>query len=139
MDFIDLLTLPVKNVSIISYLINLSLVFIFSKFLSILYLKYKITPLIKDEISGNLVYISLATFLLVNIVISSLLLSVALIAFLSIINLKGITNDLEDISYLYLAISLAIGFGANEPLITTVTFIVIFLYIFLKNSFVRKN
>ena len=61
MDFIDLLTLPVKNVSIISYLINLFLVFIFSKFLSILYLKYKITPLIKDEISGNLVYISLAT------------------------------------------------------------------------------
>ena len=70
---------------------------------------------------------------IITIVKSSLALSLGLIGALSIIRFRTAIKEPEELSYLFLAIAVGMGIGANQAIITVITLLTIATIIFLKN------
>jgi len=76
--------------------------------------------------------ISIITFLIISVVKSSLALSLGLVGALSIIRFRTPIKEPFELAYLFIAISIGLGFGANQWLPTTiVVFFVMALLTFL--------
>ena len=73
--------------------------------------------------------LSLATFLVILIVKSSLALSLGLVGALSIVRFRTPIKEPEELVYLFLAISNGIGFASGQIVITFSIFVLIFLII----------
>lgn len=58
--------------------------------------------------------------LVITVVKSSLALSLGLVGALSIIRFRSAIKEPEELTYLFLAISLGLGFGANQTVITII-------------------
>ena len=69
--------------------------------------------------------------LIITIVKSSLALSLGLVGALSIIRFRAAIKEPEELAYLFISISIGLGFGANQAIITTLAFIIIILVIIL--------
>tara|TARA_B110000971_G_C20013564_1_gene502747 strand:- start:916 stop:1620 length:705 start_codon:yes stop_codon:yes gene_type:complete len=76
-----------------------------------------------------------ATFLVIIIIKSSIALSLGLVGALSIVRFRTPIKEPEELIYLFIAIALGVGFGANQ-LITT---FIIFLLLVLLIIFLSKN
>jgi len=76
--------------------------------------------------------------LIISIVKSSLALTLGLVGALAIIRFRAAIKEPEELNYLFLGISLGLGFGAGQTLLTVVAFSVIILVIALKHL-VRRN
>ena len=85
--------------------------------------------------------IAMTTMLIITIVKSSLALSLGLVGALSIIRFRAAIKEPEELAYLFLAISIGLGFGANQGSITTVAFAIILAVIVItrKNQFNDSN
>jgi len=91
----------------------------------------------KSHISNILPLLSLITFLVILIVKSSLALSLGLVGALSIVRFRTPIKEPEELIYLFLAISIGLGYGAGQIIPTTIICIVIFIIIwfFVGNEF----
>ena len=117
------------------FVINLILTAFFSLFLGRIYEKYG-TSLSNRRLFGrNFLLITMTTMLIISIVKSSLALSLGLVGALSIIRFRAAIKEPEELAYLFFAISIGLGFGANQGAITTVAFIIITLIVILYNKF----
>ena len=67
----------------------------------------------------------MTTMLIITIVKSSLALSLGLVGALSIIRFRAAIKEPEELAYLFLSISIGLGFGANQGLITLIAFFII--------------
>lgn len=65
---------------------------------------------------------ALTTMLIITVVKSSLALSLGLVGALSIVRFRAAIKDPEELAYIFLAISLGLGFGAEQILLTSVFF-----------------
>lgn len=65
---------------------------------------------------------ALTTMLIISVVKSSLALSLGLVGALSIVRFRAAIKDPEELAYIFLAISLGLGFGAEQILLTSVFF-----------------
>ena len=83
----------------------------------------------KSHISNILPLLSLVTFLVILIVKSSLALSLGLVGALSIVRFRTPIKEPEELIYLFLAISIGLGYGAGQIIPTTTISIIIFLVI----------
>lgn len=95
-----------------------------------------------NQISKIIPILSIVTFLVISVVKSSLALSLGLVGALSIIRFRTPIKNPEDLIYLFLALSIGIGFGANQITITLITFVTtIFLIYFIlsKKNNVKEN
>lgn len=91
-----------------------------------------------NQISSVIPLLSIITFLVISVVKSSLALSLGLVGALSIIRFRTPIKNPEELIYLFMALSLGIGFGANQLLITILVFIVFIIIMLLtkkKESF----
>ena len=79
--------------------------------------------------------IALTTMLVITIVKSSLALSLGLVGALSIVRFRSAIKEPEELVYLFLAISIGLGYAAGQNLITTVLtlLILIIIYFWLSN------
>ena len=92
--------------------------------LSRVYVKFG-TSLSNRELFGrNFILLSMTTMLIITIVKSSLTLSLGLVGALSIIRFRAAIKEPEELSYLFLAIAIGLGMGANQAVITTIGFAV---------------
>ena len=91
----------------------------------------------KSHISNILPLLSLVTFLVILIVKSSLALSLGLVGALSIVRFRTPIKEPEELIYLFLAISIGLGYGAGQIIPTTIICIIIFIIIwfFVGNQF----
>jgi cell division protein FtsB len=89
-----------------------------------------------NQISTTIPLLSIITFLVISVVKSSLALSLGLVGALSIIRFRTPIKNPEELIYLFMALSLGIGFGANQILMTIIVFVV---FIFVLLLFNRKN
>ena len=91
----------------------------------------------KSHISNILPLLSLGTFLVILIVKSSLALSLGLVGALSIVRFRTPIKEPEELIYLFLAISIGLGYGAGQIIPTTIICIIIFIIIwfFVGNQF----
>jgi uncharacterized membrane protein YhiD involved in acid resistance len=70
---------------------------------------------------------------------SSLALSLGLVGALSIIRFRTAIKEPEELAYFFMAISIGLGFGANQLVPTVVGAIVLFLIIYLASRTKTKN
>ena len=120
-----------NNIPIIGFVVNFLLTAILSWALSWLYIKYGTVLSNKTNFAKNLLLISTTTMLIISIVKSSLALSLGLVGALSIIRFRTAIKEPEELSYLFLAIAIGLGFGANQTYVTLTAFILFTLLIII--------
>ena len=75
--------------------------------------------------AGNLMFIGLTTVLIISIVKSSLALSLGLVGALSIVRFRTPIKEPEELAYLFMAIAIGLGLGANQVAATVLATAVI--------------
>jgi len=111
------------NIPIFGFTVNFLLAAFLSIILGWLYCKYSTALSNKTVFSKNFILISTTTMLIISIVKSSLALSLGLVGALSIVRFRTAIKDPEELTYLFLAIAIGLGFGANQTYVTITAFI----------------
>ena len=113
------------SVDLMTFIFNMLLTILLSLALSALYLKFGTSLSNRREFSRIFITISCTTMLIITLVKSSLALSLGLVGALSIVRFRAAIKEPEELSYLFLAIAIGLGFGANQRAITIVAFSII--------------
>ena len=129
----ELATRTVEQVSVWVIIYNLFLSAVLSLILGWVYTRYGSTLSNRQQFARNFLPITMTTMFIITIVKSSLALSLGLIGALSIIRFRTAIKEPEELSYLFLAIAVGMGIGANQAIITVITLLTIATIIFLKN------
>src|SRR3989338_7878078 len=96
----------------ISYLIvSLILAALMSWLLGKLYVKYGTSLSNRKKFASNFVILALTTTLIINVIKSSLALSLGMVGALSIIRFRSAIKEPEELAFLFLAISIGLGLG----------------------------
>lgn len=82
--------------------------------------------------------LSLTTMLIILVVKSSLALSLGLVGALSIVRFRAAIKDPEELTYIFLAIALGLGFGAEQMLITITFFLIALVVIFVQRWLIDR-
>ncbi|CAK8716683.1 DUF4956 domain-containing protein [Candidatus Electrothrix gigas] len=93
----------------------------------------------KHHIASIIPILSAVVFLVIIIVKSSLALSLGLVGALSIVRFRTPIKEPEELVYLFLAISVGLGYAAGHALITTIITLSIMTIIFMWLSNRKKN
>ena len=86
----------------------------------------------KRKLARVLMFIAATTVLIITVVASSLALSLGLVGALSIIRFRTPVKEPEELAYLFLAIALGVGLGANRPYETVLVFSVLLIVMALR-------
>lgn len=130
----ELVTTQNATVPILGFVINLLLAALLAYILSRVYARFGHSLSNRESFGANFVLITMTTMLIITIVKSSLALSLGLVGALSIIRFRAAIKEPEELTYLFLSISVGLGFGANQGVITCVAFVLILAVIVLKHS-----
>jgi len=93
-----------------------------SSLLSVIYLYTGNALSNKKRLAAIFPLMSLTTMLIISIIKVSLTLSLGLVGALSIVRFRAAIKDPEELVYIFLAITLGLGFGANQIGLTSVFF-----------------
>jgi len=137
-SFGDFLTTQSAQIPLNEFILNLVLTALLAFILGRVYVKFGSALSNREMFARNFVVLAMTTMLIISIVKSSLALSLGLVGALSIIRFRAAIKEPEELNYLFLAISLGLGFGAGQTLLTGVAFGVIVGVIALKHL-VRRN
>lgn len=121
-----------RDLSLLPILVNLVLVLVLGQILCFHYLRYSGALSNKRKFAPILLFIAATTMLVISIVKTSLALSLGLVGALSIIRFRTPIKEPEELAYLFLAIALGLGFGANQWRVTIVAFLFVALLIMAK-------
>ena len=120
-----------ENISIVDFLINLLLTLIASYILSFVYARYGASLSNRNKLAQTLVLLSITTMIIITIVKSSLALSLGLVGALSIVRFRTAIKEPEELAYFFIAISIGLGFGADQKIITLVGVLFVLLFIII--------
>tara|TARA_B100000579_G_C22814198_1_gene846907 strand:- start:693 stop:1376 length:684 start_codon:yes stop_codon:yes gene_type:complete len=137
--FEDFLAVSNPNIPFLEFAINLILTAILSILLRYLYIKCGLSLSNRGFFSQIFVLLSMTTMLMITIVKSSLALSLGLVGALSIIRFRAAIKEPEELAYLFLAIAIGLGFGANQVFITIGSFIIISAIIIITKQLYSSN
>lgn len=101
------------------------------------YIRYSFSLTGKSHIGSVLPVLTGVVFLVIIVVKSSLALSLGLVGALSIVRFRTPIKEPEELSYIFLAIAIGLGFGAGYTLITSVIVVAILFVIYFGLS--NKN
>ncbi len=107
-----------EPLSIISLVIHIALGSVFSLAISWHFKKFGSTLSNRAEFAQVLPFILLTTLLIITIVKTSLALSLGLVGALSIVRFRTPIKEPEELAYLFLAIGIGLGFGAEQTVAT---------------------
>ena len=132
----QLLAQPQAQVSIPVLLLDIILAAVCAALLAKFYNRYGYSLSNRSRLARNFIPIAVTTALIITIVKSSLALSLGLVGALSIVRFRSAIKEPEELAYLFLAISIGLGFGANQHIVTLVAFglILTILYIQRRNN-----
>ena len=136
--FEEFLTTQSVKIPVGSLIFNLILAAILSLILSYIYTRYGNALSNRRAFAKNFILVTMTTTLIITVVKSSLALSLGLVGALSIIRFRAAIKEPEELSYLFLAIAIGLGFGADQRLITVVAFFIIIAVILLRH-FSRRS
>jgi hypothetical protein len=112
-------------------LLNLGLVLVLGQVLSWHYLRYSAVLSNRRKFARILVFIAATTMLVISVVKTSLALSLGLVGALSIIRFRTPIKEPEELAYLFLAVAVGIGLGADQRLATGLLYVGILGYMTL--------
>lgn len=132
-SFEHFLTTQSVELPLFNFVVNLVLTAILSWILSLIYVRFGNSLSNRGKFSINLIILAMVTMLIIAIVKSSLALSLGLVGALSIVRFRSAIKEPEELLYLFFSISIGLGFGADQRLVTFVAFIIILIVIILLN------
>jgi hypothetical protein len=110
-------------------LVNLGLGIVLSLLIAGYYVRYGASLSNRSQFAPILPMLTLITLLVITIVKSSLALSLGLVGALSIVRFRTAIKDPEELIFLFFAIAVGLGLGADQRIPTLVAFGVIMLYL----------
>ncbi len=129
--FSEFLTTQSADVGILGFVASLILATVLSLILAGIYSRYGTSLSNRRSFARNFVLISMTTMVIITIVKSSLALSLGLVGALSIVRFRAAIKEPEELAYLFLAIAIGLGCGANQWKVTLIGFVLITGTIFL--------
>ena len=139
-QFNDLLSqFNTENISLVDFLINLLLTLITSYILSFVYSRFGASLSNRNKLAQTLVLLSITTMIIITIVKSSLALSLGLVGALSIVRFRTAIKEPEELAYFFIAISIGLGFGADQKIITLVGVLFVLLFVVLTGAANKKK
>ena len=120
------------QVSIEDFLISTVILVILSLILEFTYMKCAKSLSNRKVFAGNFLLIAFTTMLIISIVKSSLALSLGLVGALSIVRFRAAIKEPEELTYLFFAIAIGLGLGANQQVIVVAAFIIMSLIIWAR-------
>jgi uncharacterized membrane protein YhiD involved in acid resistance len=136
--FEEFLSNAQANIPVIGFIINILLSAFLATILSWLYVKYGNSLSNRKQFGKNFLLITMTTMLIISIVKSSLALSLGLVGALSIIRFRAAIKEPEELAYLFLAIGIGLGFGADQTGITLLAFVIISIILIITKKFSKK-
>ena len=127
------LTAPAP-LSLVSLALNLGLAIILSLIVAWYYVRFGQSLSNRSQFAPVIPMLALVTVLVISVVKSSLALSLGLVGALSIVRFRTAIKDPEELIFLFFAISIGLGLGADQRIPTILAVIVIMLYLFLRKS-----
>ena len=118
--------------SLTTLAINLLLSILLSTLLAWFYTQYGRSLSNRDRFAQTLPVLALTTALVISIVKSSLALSLGLVGALSIVRFRTAIKEPEELIYLFMAIAIGLGLGADQRLPTILAILVILGYLFAR-------
>lgn len=88
----------------------------------------------KRKLARVLMFIAATTLLIITVVKTSLALSLGLVGALSIIRFRTPVKEPEELAYLFLAIAIGVGFGADRQWETVIVFFVVLAAMALRGA-----
>jgi hypothetical protein len=128
-----------QTVSVTDFLINSAVIIILSLILEVTYIKCARTISNRRQFAGVFLLIAFTTMLIITIVKSSLALSLGLVGALSIVRFRAAIKEPEELAYLFFAISIGLGLGANQTLVVVEAFVIGMLIIWGRYLIKSKN
>lgn len=126
-----------QQISATDFLINSGVIIILSILLELTYIKCARTISNRRQFAGVFLLIAFTTMLIISIVKTSLALSLGLVGALSIVRFRAAIKEPEELAYLFFAIAIGLGLGANQTLIVLEAFAIVMVILwgryFLKN------
>jgi hypothetical protein len=108
-----------------TFAINLVLAVVTSFILSRVYVHWGSSLSNRRKFAANFMLITVTTTFIILVVRSSVALSLGLVGALSIIRFRAAIKEPEELAYLFFAISLGIGLGDNQRLVTLLSLMVV--------------
>jgi hypothetical protein len=131
MDNLLGLTTPAP-LSLTTLTINLLLGILLSSGLAWFYTRFGRSLSNRARFAQTLPVLTLTTVLVISVIKSSLALSLGLVGALSIVRFRTAIKEPEELIYLFMAIAIGLGFGAEQRLPTLVAMLVIVGYLFAR-------
>jgi len=123
--FQEFLATQSMNIPVLGFLLNLLLAGLLAFLLSKVYVRYGNSLSNRRLFGRNFLMLTMTTMLIITIVKSSLALSLGLVGALSIVRFRAAIKEPEELGYLFLAIAIGLGLGANQTVITMIGFLII--------------
>jgi uncharacterized membrane protein YhiD involved in acid resistance len=121
---LDLFSTQSIQISLPLFVANLLLAALLAWILGRVYVKFGNCISNRTLFARNFLLVTTTTMLIITIVKSSLALSLGLVGALSIIRFRAAIKEPEELSYLFLAISVGLGLGAEQTVLTVVGFFI---------------
>jgi Domain of unknown function (DUF4956) len=127
------------QISIWDFVINQFLVAIMAWILGQIYIKYGRSLSNRRLFAKNFVLMAVITMFIIAVVKSSLALSLGLVGALSIVRFRTAVKEPEELVYLFLTIGIGLGLGADQRLITIVSFLIAISTIYFNHFFEKQS
>lgn len=124
-------------ISIVSMTINLLLGLLLSGSLAVYYARFGDTLSNRSKFAPILPILTLITLLVISVVKSSLALSLGLVGALSIVRFRTAIKDPEELIFLFFAIAIGLGMGADQRIPTILAFTIIMVFLFARKLYTR--
>ena len=139
MSELDSMNFSVSNsIELLSFTLMMVGAWILAYIVALHYEKY-FPHISRSQSMGKTIFtIAVITFLIISVVKSSLALSLGLVGALSIIRFRAAIKEPEELAYLFIAISIGLGFGANQGVITSIAVLIIILALLITRNKARS-
>jgi len=121
------------------FLLNALLTALLTYGLGVFYTKYGNAIANRKSFGNNFMFLALSTMLIIYIVKNSIALSLGLVGALSIVRFRAAIKEPEELVYLFFAIAIGLGMGANQAVITLLAYILIMSLLIIQAMLQRKN
>ena len=132
-----------QQVSLTDFLINSLVIITLAIILEYTYIKAARTISNRRQFAGTFLLIAFTTMLIISIVKTSLALSLGLVGALSIVRFRAAIKEPEELAYIFFAISLGLGLGANQTMVVIEAFaiamVILWTRYFITGRSTRQN
>ena len=120
--------------SLLTFTINLLIGLVLSLLLALYYKHWGESLSNRAKFAPILPILALITLVVISIVKSSLALSLGLVGALSIVRFRTAIKDPEELIFLFFAIAIGLGIGADQRIPTIIAFLIIIGYLIIRRA-----